>query len=159
MARFRRRRRRQEHVATDLEIMPMINVFMAIIPLLLMSAAFVQVTVIQATLPSSEAAAEPPPAEAPLDLTIIVRGDGYLVRANGVGMREIARPDEASGEAAREQLAQMLAEIVGANPGHRDVMIVAEPSTKYDEIIAIMDVTRAAGLPEATLADASLGIS
>jgi biopolymer transport protein ExbD len=159
MRRSRKRNRQAEHVATELEIMPMLNVFIAIIPLLLMSAAFVQVTVIQATLPAMEASNETPPAEEPLDLTIVIRGDGYLVRANGVGIREIERSGAAAADPALERLAAMLAEIVAANPGHRDVMIVAEPSTKYEEIVEVMDITRAAGLPEATLADASLGIS
>ena len=43
----------------DLELMPMLNVFISIIPMLLLSAAFVQLAVIDTGLPASAAAAVP----------------------------------------------------------------------------------------------------
>jgi biopolymer transport protein ExbD len=148
-----RRRRARQHVAADLDIMPMLNVFISIIPLLLMSAAFVDVSVIQATLPAgATAAAAGDASEEPLELAIVIRADAYLVEGNRVPTRVIPRPaGDAEGGQARAQLEDVLAEIVAAHPGNREVRIVSRATTRYEEIIAVMDVSRAAGLPEAAL--------
>jgi biopolymer transport protein ExbD len=53
----------------------------------------------------------------------------------------------------------VLKAIVAAHPNNREVRIVAEPTTRYEAIIEVMDISRAAGLPEAGLADASLEAS
>ncbi|HTO89581.1 MAG TPA: biopolymer transporter ExbD [Candidatus Sulfotelmatobacter sp.] len=147
--RSRRRQRAKPHVAGEIELMPMMNVFISIIPLLLMSAAFVQVSVIQASLPSAEAVAAPA-NETPLDLTIFIRRDAYAVQGNGMGTLAYPRGDAA---AAASQLSDALRDIVAAHPGTKEVRIVSEPTTRYEEIIQVMDIARAAGLPEAALAD------
>jgi biopolymer transport protein ExbD len=148
LRRAAKRKRQRQHVAAELELMPMMNVFISIIPLLLMSAAFVQVSVIQASLPSGEAVAAPA-SETPLDLTIFIRRDAYAVQGNGIGTLAYTRSDPT----AASQLGNALREIVAAHPGTREVRIVSEPTTRYEEIIEVMDLARAAGLPEAALAD------
>jgi biopolymer transport protein ExbD len=139
-------------VATEIELMPMINVFMAIIPLLLLSAAFVPVTVIKTTLPSLEAV-ETPASDAPLDLAIVIQPEAYLVQMNGKVSARIARP---SGEAkaAHEELTNLIRAIAAEHPGHREVRIVSQSRTRYEEIIEVMDIARAGGLPDAALSDA-----
>jgi biopolymer transport protein ExbD len=156
----RRRRRARSgsgHAPTELEIMPMINVFMAIIPLLLLSAAFVPVTVIQASLPSDGAAASAEPAEKPLDLRIVLLDDGYVVEGRGVATVTIERERRKSGDEspnpALDQLAEALAAIVAAHPSQKEVQIVSRPNTRYEEVVQVMDVARAAGLSDAALAD------
>src|SRR5262249_34184926 len=83
--RRRRRRRGRRHGlgSTELELLPMLNVFIAIIPLLLMSAAFVQVSVIQASLPAEAAAPVDTHADVALDLTVTIHEDAYIVEAAG----------------------------------------------------------------------------
>ena len=162
-SRSRLRRQRQTEVNQELELMPMLNVFISIIPLLLLSAAFVQLAVIPTALPAS---ADAPPsasvaAEEKLSLSIIVRADAYVVEANGATVSTIARPDhaasgDATAQAARAQLGVALAAIAAQHPAHREVKIVADPTTRYEDIIDVMDVSRAAGLPDAALADAGV---
>ena len=160
--RRRRRRRHAQSVAAELELMPMLNVFIAIIPLLLLSAAFVQVSVIQANLPAiADASAADAPDEAPLDLVVVIHEQAYVVRGKGVETSTIPRPpagsgDTAASDAARSQLSAALAGIAAAHPENREVRIVSQPTTRYEEIIEVMDLSRAAGLPEAALADASM---
>jgi biopolymer transport protein ExbD len=149
LRRAAKRKRQRQHVAGELELMPMMNVFISIIPLLLMSAAFVQVSVIQASLPSGAAVVVPATTDAPLDLTIFIRKEAYAVQGNGIGTLAYPRSDSA----AATQLGNALREIVAAHPGTREVRIVSEPTTRYEEIIEVMDISRAAGLPEAALAD------
>ena len=140
----------------------MLIVFISIIPLLLLSAAFVQLAVIPTALPAS---AEAPPAaiaaEDKLSLSIVIQADAYVVQANGATVSTIARPEHAAAgdvnaKAARDQLAAALASIAAQHPDHREVKIVAAPATRYEDIIDVMDVSRAAGLPDAALADAGV---
>jgi len=135
----------------------MLNVFIAIIPLLLMSAAFVQVSVIQASLPAEAAAPVDTPADVALDLTVTIHDDAYIVEAAGVPTSTVPRTAGAVGKAAtdaRHQLAAVLEAIAQAHPDNHAVRIVAQPTTHYEDIIDVMDVARAAGLPDAALADA-----
>ena len=155
-SRRRKRRRHQQRVASEIELMPMLNVFIAIIPLLLLSAAFVPVTIIKTTLPMDGVAAAAEPASAALDLAIAIRPEAYDVLVDGAPFRTVPRgaSGSAAAEAARAQLGDVLREVVAAHPGHREVRIVSQATTRYEEIIQVMDVSRAAGLPEAALAEA-----
>jgi len=66
--RHRKRRRSREIVAADIEVMPLMNLFIVLIPLLLLSAVFIEVSVIDMALPSSAEAANA--EDARLDLTV-----------------------------------------------------------------------------------------
>jgi len=143
--RHRRKHRHHKSVHTDLEIMPMLNVFIAIIPLLLLSAAFVPVTVIKTTLPADGAVV--PVSDAPLDLAIGIEPGAYVLEVNGAPSGRI----EGRGEGATKALTEALSQIAAAHAGHREVRIVSPANTRYDEIIQVMDAARAAGLPEAAL--------
>lgn len=147
----------------DLELMPMLNVFISIIPMLLLSAAFVQLAVIPTGLPATAAAAAAP-AEAgddapPPPVTVYIRAGEYVVESAGAANRSFARtPGGAPAkDPGRLQLEAML-RAFGSREGKKpEVRIVPETRTKYEEIIDIMDLARAAGLPNAALADASPG--
>jgi biopolymer transport protein ExbD len=159
-SRARLRRQKQTEVSQELELMPMLNVFISIIPLLLLSAAFVQLAVIPTALPAAAQAPTAAAADArPLSLTIVIRSDAYVVEANGATVSTIARVEKAApavAAAARRQLGDALSSIAAQHPDHREVRIVAEPTTRYEDIIDVMDVSRGAGLPEAALADAGV---
>ena len=162
--RFRRSRAGKTDIAQELELMPMLNVFISIIPLLLLSAAFVQLAVIPAGLPGVAGAAAAAGADTPLAIAIVLRADTYEVRANGAVAGTVARPaaaghDDAAAVTARKQLGELLAGIAAAHPGTTTVRIVADGATRSAELIDVMDVSRGAGLPDAALADAAQGAS
>lgn len=142
--------------------MPLMNLFIVLIPLLLLSAVFIEVSVIDMALPSAAEAASA--EEARLDLTVRIGERAYRVEGNGIAAREIARVTEGPGRhapdaATREWLAAALREAVAAFPEQKDVRIVSGARTRYEEIVAVMDVARAAGLPFAALAGATDGAS
>lgn len=147
MARHRIRKMR-ELVEADLEILPLMNLFVVLIPMLLLSAAFLQLAVINMAAPGGdEAMAEPIES---LDLAVHILPQGYAVEGNGIERTEIARSGRDDGQAT-EQLAALLTSIAQEHPTNRAVRIVSLPATQYDEIIAVMDRSREAGLPEASL--------
>ncbi len=164
--RFQKRRAGKTDVNQELELMPMLNVFISIIPLLLLSAAFVQLAVIPASLPGAPGAATvaAAPGDVPLAVAIVIRTDAYEVRANGSVAGTVARPaagdrDAAPAAAARRQLGELLAGIAAGHPGTTTVRIEAGGAARYEDIIDVMDVSRSAGLPDAALADAAQGAS
>ena len=136
------------------------NVFIVLIPMLLMSAVFMEIRVIEMTLPSNAAASTPEPAQKPFDLAIRIGADAYVVEADGVVVQTIVRRPAVPGAAApskstSEALTQVLLQIVADHPGNREVRIVANATTHYEEIVAVMDLARAAGLPLAALEGAA----
>lgn len=146
----------------DLELMPMLNVFISIIPMLLLSAAFVQLAVIPAGLPATAAAAAPAEAAGdapPPPVTIYIRTADYVVEGTGFPQRSFARA--AGGESAKDpgrlQLEAMLRALAAQHEQKPEVRIVPSTRTRYEEIIEVMDLARAAGLPNAALVDASPG--
>ncbi len=130
------------------------NVFIVLIPMLLMSAVFVEIRVIE----MSQAAASTAPASAtpPLDLAVVIGSDAYMIEGQGIAPVSVPRPaaagpDARPGAAASRALQQALAAVVAAHPGSQDVRLVAGERTRYQEIVAVMDLARAAGLPHAAL--------
>ncbi len=130
-------------VADDLDTMPLMNLFVALIPMLLVSAVFLNVTVIDMDAPPPDAAAAAPEG-APLE--IAVTNARYVVRGGGGPTTAIPRDDEAAAA-----LAAALAQAAERRPERRDVTVVSQADTRYDEIIAVMDIAREAGLPGVSL--------
>lgn len=140
------KRNRRKMGDAELDLLPMMNVFIVLIPMLLTSAVFLKVTVIDTNVPSANAA---PAADAngTLSLAITIKDDYFVVEGKGIESRVIARTDTD----ANAKLAAALADVALAHPDNQDVIIISEPKTRYQDIISVMDVARASGLPAASL--------
>ncbi len=142
----------RELVENDLDIMPLMNLFVALIPMLLISAVFLNVTVIEMDAPPEGVAAESEQKiTEPLHLAVTIREDYFVVEGNKLKKSVIDR----SGDDPEEALSVALTAVVAAHPDNRDVMIISEAETRYNDIISVMDITRAAGLPSASLLGAN----
>ncbi len=158
MALHSRRARKALTVNTDLKLMPLMNIIIALIPMLLLSAVFLEVKVIETSLPrdaGAEAAAASPKLP-PLDLAVHVRRAAYIVEGQGLEPRVLPRrgtglPDSTT----MLQLTEILRAGAATRPGTVEVRIVAEARTHYQEIVSLMDAARAAGLPNAALEGSS----
>ncbi len=138
----------RELVENDLDIMPLMNLFVALIPMLLISAVFLNVTVIEMDAPPEgvDAASEQKLVE-PLHLAVTIREDYFVIEGNKLKQEVIDR----GGDNPEDALSAALTAVVAAYPDNRDVMIISEAQTRYNDIISVMDITRAAGLPSASL--------
>ena len=143
----------REVVENDLDIMPLMNLFVALIPMLLISAVFINVTVIDMDGAAADPEAAVRPDETPLNLAVTIAADTWTVEGHRLARSVIAR----TGDDPAAALTAALASVVADHPDNRDVMIVAQAGTRYDDIIAVMDITRAAGLPSASLLGADGG--
>lgn len=146
MRRAGRKRDYRRMAEGELDLLPMMNVFIVLIPMLLTSAVFLKVAVIDTNVPSATSAAPSSPAE-DLSLAITIKDDYFVVEGRGIESRVIARKDADAGA----KLAAALAEVVIAHPDHQDVIIISEPKTRYQDIISVMDISRASGLMSASL--------
>jgi biopolymer transport protein ExbD len=153
--RNRRQRSTRHGINSDLELRPLMNVFIVLIPMLLMSAVFVEIRVIEMSLPQAAQAAEPA-SDQSFDPAVRILPDVYLVEVNGAAVQTVARPAaDADGtlpaHEAAVQLTQVLTSLAAAHPDHKEIRIVAQSGTHYQEIIGLMDIARAAGMPQAGL--------
>lgn len=140
-------RRSCRHVVDgNLELMPLMNVFVALIPMLLLSAVFIKVTVIDLNAPptAENSVADNKPK---LALAITIKDDYFVVEGDRIAKRVIARAEVN----ANEQLSGALAEIVAAHPDNQEIMIISQAKTRYEDIISVMDISRDAGLPSVSL--------
>jgi biopolymer transport protein ExbD len=139
------RRGSREIVQGDLDLMPLMNLFVAIIPMLLVSAVFINMSVIDMNAPA-DSAGDGATAEN-LALTVTI-GDGrFVVEGRGIEPTTIER----SAPDAALSLAGTLEDVAARFPGNKDVIVVSQPDTRYSDIVAVMDISRAAGLPSVSL--------
>jgi len=151
----RERRRKGIKVNSDLNLLPLMNIIIVLIPMLLLSAVFIEIKTIEMAPPPVAAASNQPIPEQ-LDLAIRIADDAYVVEGRGVPSAVIPRLSGskramAPGKEAAEALTKALAVIEAAHPQNQDIRIIAQPTTRYEEIVALMDAARAAGLPLAAL--------
>ena len=87
------RGRRQIEEQAELNLAPIMNMVVILIPLLLLSVVFLNVGVINITAPKlamGPPSDTPPPDEPPLNLTVAVSGKGFRLAATGAVLPEMA---------------------------------------------------------------------
>jgi biopolymer transport protein ExbD len=135
----------RKSVDGDLEILPLMNLFVVLIPMLLLSAVFLEVSVVRMDLPIDGADVES--ADEMLDLAVRIEEKRFLIQGNALTETEVPR----AGDGDRDALTEALANVVAAHPENRSVRIVSRPTTHYEEIILVMDASRDAGMPLVSL--------
>lgn len=143
---MRRRRGYRQLVESDLDIMPLMNLFVVLIPMLLLSAVFVEIHTIDMDLPGAGDTVES--ERESLDLAIRLEDDRYVVRGNRLRERTVDR----GAPEADTQLAAVLASIREAHPDERAVRIESPDDARYQDLVHVMDVARGAGLDAIALA-------
>jgi len=142
------RRGYREIIEGDLEIMPLMNLFVALIPMLLISAVFLNVTVIDMKLPTDASAAEANvDTKKALQLAVTIRDDYFVVEGRNIRKQVVARADED----ANDQLARILEAVKQQHPDNEDIIIISQPTTRYEDIIHVMDISRDAGMGAVSL--------
>jgi biopolymer transport protein ExbD len=122
------------------------NLFVAMIPMLLISAVFLNVTVIDMKAPPDAVDSRGSHKEN-IALAITIKDNYFVVEGHGIDKRVIVRSDVD----ADAQLADALAAIASEHPDNQDVIIISQPHTRYSDIIAVMDISRENGLPSVSL--------
>lgn len=142
-----RRRGYRQLIEADLDIMPLMNLFVVLIPMLLLSAVFVEMSSIDMNLPGTDPEAS---SEAPegLDLAVRLQADRYVVSGRRLSAQIIERKEAD----ADDRLAAVLQSIRERHPREQSLRIESPDAARYQDIVTVMDISRAAGLAAISLA-------
>ena len=153
MSSLRKRRNRQQE-DTDVDMVPIMNMFLVLVPFLLMSASFMHIKAINTSVPvlgeASPNAADK--AEKIIKATVIaeIKPGGSIqltLNAEALGPEEIKKWSEtiASSESKEYQFAALqgyLKRLKSTYPASDTMIIIPDSEVLYDTIIQTMDVAR-----------------
>lgn len=135
MARTHHYRRRQNE-APDLDMTTFLNLMVALVPFLLITAVFSRITIVELDLPSAKAA---PPSEPTFRVEVVVRDAGLEIMD---GTQVIAAIPKVEGEYDLARLSEYLTAIKREYPAKEDASVLLEPDIEYDHLISVMDAVR-----------------
>ncbi len=144
-----RERHRDE---TDVNIIPVMNIFLLLVPFLLLTAAFVKISVIDLSLPSLGGAAGQnlQDEQKPLVLVILaIRETGFQLKSPDFKFDPLAKNNE---NFDYRGLSAQLKDIKSRHGYAEEIIVSPEAKIKYDVIIKVMDVCRESGFPNVSLA-------
>jgi biopolymer transport protein ExbD len=156
------RRHHYRRLATepsDLDMTTFLNLMVALIPFLLVTAVFSRITIVELDLPSSASQAVSEPA---FRLEVIVREEGFELTNGSALIAAIPKVDGAYDLTTLSKLALSLKQ---DHPDADDASVLLEPEIAYEHLIQVMDAIRSAPLPapgdpqtgDATAGDAETG--
>lgn len=143
-----RRDSKLERPEEELNLVPIMNLVVCLIPMVLAGAAMVKVGVVNVSAdvfgPRPEVV-EPPPTE-PLDLALAVGEDGFRVEAGADLTAVLGAADKSipkrGGAYDYVALYNTLSAVKARFPEETVVKLAADPSVPFKDIINVMDVIR-----------------
>lgn len=140
--RHQSRRHRGVRENPELDITSFLNLMVILIPFLLISAVFSQVTILELSVPT--AAGGSAVAKPNYTIEVIVRKAG-LELGNGVSV--VAAMPKEDGQYNLDQLTAMLIRLKNDYPDKDDATVLMEPDIDYETLIQIMDRVRETEMP------------
>ncbi|MCD6581863.1 MAG: biopolymer transporter ExbD [Desulfuromusa sp.] len=142
MARRHQSRRKGMRENPDLDITSFLNLMVILIPFLLISAVFSQVTILELNVPTS--AGGPTENKPNYTIEVIVRKAGLEL---GNGVQVVAAMPKKDGQYNFDQLTAMLVRLKNDYPQKDDATVLMEPDIEYDTLIQVMDRVRETEVP------------
>lgn len=132
---------------TELDVTPMMNFFMILIPFLVSMAIFTQIAVVEFSLPPATAPGEDSEDSETkdLDISIVVTQTGFQIVGTG---RKLDMIPKQQGDYQFTQLRALLKAIKFQYPSQKSVVLVFEGEVLYDDIIKFMDICRESQFPD-----------
>lgn len=112
------------------------NLMVVLVPFLLITAVFSQITIAELDLPSSAAT---PPTTPTFRVEVVVRDLGIEIMDGSTVIAAIPKENDAYDLA---QLSEYLVEIKREYPEKNDASVLLEPEIPYDDLIQVMDTVR-----------------
>lgn len=149
------RYRRTVDESTELDLIPVMNLFMVLIPFLLMGAAFVHVGVIPASLPAhtpNQSDVPVTPTTVTVNLSILVDRMELTVSSNSLSPDKLASLggvwNHKQGEPDIAGVRNRLATLKGAYPKSDTMIVLPNEEVPYQQLVQILDGTREEPVPE-----------
>lgn len=135
---MRKAGRRYLHETEELNITAFMNLMVALIPFLLVSAVFSRLTVLELNLPPP--GAQEAPAPETLAFEIVLRAGAVDIQEPRLGL--IKRIEHSQGTVQWAQLREALLDLKRQYPDERDIALLLEPDVQYKSLIKTMDYVR-----------------
>ncbi|MFH1279309.1 MAG: biopolymer transporter ExbD [Candidatus Eisenbacteria bacterium] len=135
----------------EIDMVPMMNLFTVLVPVLLLAAVFANITVLELEIPpvgSGESGVNRSAEPTPLNLVVIVSEEGVTVGGNGGFLPSVLRE---GGVYDVERVGVLLAGVKEKHPGETRVTVAAESGIPYEEVVELMDLCRAEGFADIAL--------
>ena len=129
----------------DLDVTPVMNLFMVLIPFLVSMAVFTHIAAIDFSLPPAQTEGSDPGDSKELDISIVVTSNGFRIVGTGKKLDLVPR---LKGQYQYEQLRVLLKAIKFEYPSQKSVVLVLESEVLYDDIIKFMDICRESQFPD-----------
>lgn len=129
----------------DLDMTPVMNLFIVLIPFLMSMAVFTHIAVIEFSLPPAQGAGGETEQTKELDISIVVTNGGFRIVGTGKKLDIIPK---VRGKYQMKQLRALLKAVKFQYPSQSSVVLVFEGNILYDDIIKFMDVCRESQFPD-----------
>lgn len=152
------RNRKIQASMPDLNLAPIMNLMVVLIPMLLLSVSFIEIVILETTLPvysDYKQQIEEQKAEKPkLGLSIVIKDDGFTLAGQGGILKQADGssniPKLSDGTYDYLTLSNVLLKIKEEYPDEWSVILVPEYDTKFEIIVLTMDAAREYVFPDAS---------
>jgi len=146
--------REKEEVDTDLNMVPIMNMFMVLIPFLLMSAAFYHIKAVNTSIPvhgNKTSETRPVDVKEEIKITVVLALKAEEINISALSDKldakalaeletTIQRP--AGGDISVAAVADFLTKIKARYPASDTLLLIPDENVTYEEIIQAMDCAR-----------------
>ena len=135
--------RREQQQSQGVMITPVLNLFLILIPFLLLTAVFSQIAIISLSLPGEEKELHKDASVNSVQITIAITPKGFIIVNEKAPLLRIPLSEK---EYDFPSLAKAMKSIKNVNPTAKSVLILSESSILYDTLIQTMDTCRESSL-------------
>lgn len=134
----------------DLNITPVMNIFLILVPFLLLTAVFVRIAVIEFSLPGASKQSEIQEAKQSKAIVTIlaINEKGFELKTEGARFPIILKKQD---NFDFQTLVEKLKKVKELHEDTEDIIIAPQASIKYDTIIKVMDRCRENGFPNISI--------
>jgi biopolymer transport protein ExbD len=139
---FNRRARRSREMNTDIDITAFMNLMVVLVPFLLITAVFSQVSILNLNLPAGASESIETDIEPPKALEVIIRQDKFDVLERNSGL--LKRIENTASGYDYQSLNQFLQQVKTHPEFNTDtgITLLMEPDTEYKILVQTMDAVR-----------------
>ncbi|MCU0608803.1 MAG: biopolymer transporter ExbD [Chitinispirillaceae bacterium] len=135
----------QSYGSFDLDLTPMMNVFMILLPFLVSMAVFTHLAVVEFSLPPAAGTGGGDEQTKELDISVVITPNGFQIVGTG---KKLDMVPKTQGEFQFQQLRALLSAIKFQYPSQKSVILVFDGEVLYDDIIKFMDICRESQFPD-----------
>lgn len=138
---------RHRSPADDVNITPVMNLFLVLVPFLLLTAVFVRIAVLELSLPSLSQKSQKPQADPQKPVVVIllaITQKGFELKVPAMRFEPIPLKED---EYQFDQLRRNLDKIKQRYPETEEITIQPADDVLYEIIVKVMDACREAGFP------------